>query len=85
MISTGGTMISTMEELLKRGCSPRLTLVASHGLFVENALERLSAFPVESIFVTDSVPQVRTHPALSIQIISLKNILAQAIGRLHVS
>jgi ribose-phosphate pyrophosphokinase len=85
MMSTGGTMISTMEELLRRGCSPRLTLVASHGLFVENALERLSAFPVESIFVTDSVPQVRTHPALSIQIISLKNVLAQAIDRLHVS
>jgi ribose-phosphate pyrophosphokinase len=85
MISTGGTMISTVEELLKRGCSPRLTLVASHSLFVEKALERLSAFPIERVLVTDSVPQVRPHPSLSIQIISLKNLLAEAIQRLHAS
>lgn len=78
-------MISTIEELLKRGCSPRLTLVASHGLFVENALERLSAYPVERVLVTDSVPPPSAPASPSVQIISLKNLLAEAIRRLHVS
>jgi ribose-phosphate pyrophosphokinase len=85
MISTGGTMISTIEELLKRGCSHRFTLVASHGLFVENALERLSAYPVERVLVTDSVPRPGAPASPSVQIISLKDLIAEAIRRLRVS
>jgi ribose-phosphate pyrophosphokinase len=83
MISTGGTMISTIQELLERGCAPQITLVASHGLFVEKALERFSGFSVKKIFVTDSVSLIKVPASPPIHIASLKDLLAGAIRGLH--
>jgi ribose-phosphate pyrophosphokinase len=83
MISTGATMISTMAELLNRGCSPRVTLAASHGLFVEEALQRFSSFPVEGIWVTDSVMPVKPHSSIPLHVAGIKDLIAEVILRLH--
>ncbi len=83
MISTGATMISVMGELLKRACSPHMVLAATHGLFVGDALERLSAFPVEKIWVTDTVLPVRANPSSLLRVASVKDLIAEAVRRLH--
>jgi ribose-phosphate pyrophosphokinase len=82
MISTGGTIRSALETLLDLGCLPDLTVVATHGLFVGNALERLSPMPIHKILVTDSVPQ--THGLKGpLDVASIANLLAETIKRLH--
>jgi ribose-phosphate pyrophosphokinase len=82
MISTGNTLISAIEHLLERGCNPRITVAATHGLFVEDALNRLSALPVERILVTDSVPGGEGPPSLPLERVPVGPLLAGAVARL---
>ena len=53
MISTGGTIIRCMEELKKRGAK-RIVCASTHGLFLNNSLERIQSL-CESVLVTDSI------------------------------
>ena len=75
MISTGGTLVAAVETVLAHGAKSPVTVVASHGLFVGPAQERLAALPLARVVVTDSVPFpgkarfpleiVRSAPALA--------------------
>lgn len=82
MISTGGTVEAAANAALAAGCVPEITVVATHGLFVGPALERLHALPVHRVIVTDSVA-AREGLALPLQVVSLAPLLAEAIRRLH--
>lgn len=75
MISTGGTLVAAVNAVLEAGALSPVTVVASHGLFVGPAAERLAALPLASVVVSDSVPlpleppfpleRVRSAPALA--------------------
>ncbi len=75
MISTGGTLAEAVRSVLAHGALQPVTVVASHGLFVGPADERLRALPISRVVVTDSVPHregygfplehVRAAPALA--------------------
>jgi len=82
MITTGATIEAAVDALLAAGSVPRITVVASHGLFVDNALARLRQLPIQRIIVTDSVPLPETV-ALAIQRVTIGPLLANAIARLH--
>jgi ribose-phosphate pyrophosphokinase len=82
MISTGGTIRSALETLLDLGCLPDLTVVATHGLFVGEALVRLAPMPIRKIFVTDSVPQTPGHKQ-PLHVAGIADFLAETIRRLH--
>jgi len=82
MISTGGTIEAAADAALAAGCTPRMTVVASHGLFVGPAVERLRRLPLTSIVVTDSVPPPRAI-ALPVDTVSIGPLLADAIRRLN--
>jgi ribose-phosphate pyrophosphokinase len=82
MISTGGTIHSALETLLDLGCLPDLTVVATHGLFVGNALDRIASVPIQRVLVTDSVPQAQ-GPKQPLALTSIANLLAETIKRLH--
>lgn len=82
MISTGGTIRSALETLLDLGCLPDLTVVATHGLFVADALAHLSPMPIRKILVTDSVPRANGHER-SLHVASIADLLAQTIKRLN--
>jgi ribose-phosphate pyrophosphokinase len=56
MISTGGTLAAAVQTVLAHGAKAPVTVVASHGLFVGPANERLAALPLARVVVTDSVP-----------------------------
>jgi ribose-phosphate pyrophosphokinase len=58
MISTGGTLAAAVQTVIAHGAKSPVTVVASHGLFVGPALERLAALPLARVVVTDSVPAV---------------------------
>jgi ribose-phosphate pyrophosphokinase len=82
MISTGGTIEAAVRAVLGAGAIPDVTVVASHGLFVGPARERLAALPSCRFVVTDSVPGAE-RLGLSVQVVSVAGLLADAIRRLH--
>ncbi|MBI2365470.1 MAG: ribose-phosphate pyrophosphokinase [Deltaproteobacteria bacterium] len=83
MITTGATIEKAILALLEAGCSSSgIKVVASHGLFVGNAVDRLTRLPIEKIYVSDSVPAPERFP-LPIQVSSLTALLAETIQRLH--
>ena len=55
MVSTGGSLVKAAQAYKDRGAL-RVFAVAAHGLFVNNAVERLQDSPIEGVLVTDSHP-----------------------------
>ncbi len=82
MITTGGTIEAAVRALLDAGCRPEITVVATHGLLVGGAIERLSALPIERFVVTDSVAQPVALPR-RFQVVPLAGLLADAIAHLN--
>jgi ribose-phosphate pyrophosphokinase len=82
MISTGGTIEAAVGVLLHHRAASEIILVATHGLFTNNATERLAALPLSQLLITDSLPQQITS-TLPIQVHSIAPLLADALGRLH--
>lgn len=56
MIATGGTTEAAVNAILAAGAQPPVTVVAAHGLFAGQAVERLKKLPLSRIVVSDSVP-----------------------------
>ncbi|MEU7990014.1 ribose-phosphate pyrophosphokinase [Streptosporangium canum] len=82
MISTGGTIEAAVRVLLGHGATPEIAVVATHGLFVDTAVARLSRSAIRSLLITDSVEQ-SVAPAPPPDTCSVAPLLADAIGRLH--
>ena len=83
MITTGATIEKAVKALLDAGCSSSgIKVVASHGLFVGNAAERLAQLPITKIYVSGSVPRPEQFP-LPLQVSSLAPLLAETIQRLY--
>lgn len=81
MISTGGTVASTIRLLLAKGCRPEVTVAASHALLVGPAVARLAELPVRRLLTTDSLPQPTGRP-FAVEVASLDALLAEAVTRL---
>jgi ribose-phosphate pyrophosphokinase len=82
MISTGGTLASAVQALLAAGCTPPVTLAASHGLFVGPAAANLARLPLARVLVTDSLPPATTG-GLPLEIVGLAGLLARSIEALR--
>ena len=82
IIITGATIEAAINAVVAAGALPNATVVASHGLFVGSAVERLAALPIARLLVTDSV-EISTQPKLPIEVVSIVPLLGQAISRLH--
>jgi ribose-phosphate pyrophosphokinase len=55
-IATGGTVVKLCQRLVEEGVE-EIIVICTHGLFLGNALERLSAIPeVREFVTTDTVP-----------------------------
>lgn len=80
MISTGGTVEAAARLLAEHGASPDLVVVATHGLLIGDAADRLRALPVRRLVVTDTVRPSEQGPP---ETCSVSGLLAEAIRRLH--
>jgi ribose-phosphate pyrophosphokinase len=81
MISTGGTMVETVERLVEMGARPGIVVAATHGVLLSGARAKLTAAPIGDIFVTDSIEQ-RLEDWPRLQVVSIAVPLADAIRRL---
>ncbi|AFY76989.1 ribose-phosphate pyrophosphokinase [Pleurocapsa sp. PCC 7327] len=78
MITTGGTIATSIEALLAAGAKPRISVAATHGLFVKDALTKLDREELHEIFVTDTV-SVRQQDFPKLQVVSIAPCIAEAI------
>lgn len=77
-IATGGTMVELCRLLVEYGIE-EITLACTHGLFLGNALERLTAVAqVKEIITTDTVPPIQ-HPLITV--LSTASVFSEAILR----
>jgi ribose-phosphate pyrophosphokinase len=80
MISTGGTIEAAIRAALSAGAIADITVVATHGLFVGPATERLRVLPIRRLLVTDTVPSGPS--SLSMEVASVVPMLATAVRRI---
>lgn len=81
MINTGLTFVEASRTLEKEGAT-EIYAVASHGLFANNAAEKLDQAPIKEILVTDSVVTKEATPK-HIKYITASQLIADAIIRIH--
>ncbi len=81
MISTGGTLAKAAEALKKRGATAVYTC-ATHGIFAGDAVRVLAESPIEKIIVTNTVPNIEPLLGPKFKVLSIAQILADAIKRI---
>jgi ribose-phosphate pyrophosphokinase len=80
-ISRGTTVFELLDRLREEGARS-VAVACTHGLFADNALEKLAATDVTEVVCTNSAPiQPDHHPKLTI--LSVAPALAEAISRIH--
>lgn len=76
VISTGGTIIESTNALKAKGVK-KVIVCATHGVFADNAIERLGASQIDKIFVTDSISQ--TTKSKKIEVVSVTSLIADCL------
>ncbi len=84
MISTAGTICEASRVLTDKGAKEIFAL-ATHGLFVGPAVERLEVSPIKKIFVTNTIPFEHRIGVMKDRITSLcvSRLFADAIDHIH--
>jgi ribose-phosphate pyrophosphokinase len=77
MIVTGGTLVAATEALLAAGAR-EVRAFATHALFAEGALDRLTSSELAELAVTDSVRLPEERPA-KLTALSVAAVLAEAV------
>ena len=82
-IAKGSTVIELLGHLRRQGVRS-IRLACTHGLFADDALERLGGQPdVEEIVCTNTVPVQPDAKAPKLTILSIAPALAEAMRRIH--
>jgi ribose-phosphate pyrophosphokinase len=83
MIDTGGT-ICQGAKLLRRSGAARVLCCATHAVFSPPAVERLSEPGLfEQVVVTNSIPLTPERRFPQLRVLSIANMLGEAIWRIH--
>jgi ribose-phosphate pyrophosphokinase len=78
IIDTGGTLCAGAQALREAGAT-RVIACATHALFNEPALERISDSVFERVVVTDTVPVDPLTKPENVEVLSTSRILAETI------
>lgn len=78
MIDTGGTLIEAAKQLKENGAKA-VWACATHGVFSNNALEKLNNSNLEKIIITDSISQKNNG---KVEVVSLVGLFSEVIHRM---
>jgi ribose-phosphate pyrophosphokinase len=79
MIDTGGTIVSAAELLLERGAT-EVWAMATHGVLSDPAVERLKNSRLARVVLTNTLPLPPEKQIDKIEVLSVAEILAQALS-----
>jgi ribose-phosphate pyrophosphokinase len=78
IIVTGGTLIAGAQALLEAGAT-KVYACATHGLFPDDALQKLAESELAGIAVTDTVPIPELNRPDKVTVLTISGILAETI------
>jgi len=78
IIVTGGTLVAGAQALLDAGAT-KVYACATHGLFPDDALEKLAGSELAGITVTDTVPIPELNRPDKLSVLTISGILAETI------
>jgi ribose-phosphate pyrophosphokinase len=82
MITTAATVCRAATLVKQRGAKD-VYVGATHGIFVDRAMEMLQEAPISEVIVTDTVPLDGQGKQKSITVLSVAELLGEAIKRIH--
>ncbi len=82
LVDTAGTLTEAASALIENGAKS-VRAGATHPVLSGNAIERLEKSPIEKLIVTDTVPLPKEKRIHKIEILTVSDILAEAIKRIH--
>ena len=82
IVDTAGTLCNAADELKKLGAKS-VTALITHGVLSGPAIERIKSSELDKLYITDSIPLTEEKKCDKIIVVSLKEILAQAIYALQ--
>jgi ribose-phosphate pyrophosphokinase len=77
MIDTAGTIVAAAKALRDNGAG-RIIVAATHAVFSDPAVERLSGPDVDNVIVTNTLPINKTFEKLTV--LSIAPLIARAIS-----
>ncbi len=81
-IDTAGSLTQAVRVVHEEGARD-IYCCATHGVFSGPAIERLSKAPIKEIVVTDSIPLPEQKHLPNMTVLSVAELLAGAISRIH--
>ena len=82
LIDSGGTIVNATEALKKRGAK-EVHVYVTHGVLSGDAVEKIKKSKIKNLVVTDTINvSDRVKKARNIEILSISNLLAEAIKRI---
>ncbi len=81
MISTGGSMMEAVRIVRDHGAK-NAYLMATHGIFCENALEQMASVEIAECIITDTISPSDDYPDF-IRVLSISELLGEAVLRIH--
>jgi ribose-phosphate pyrophosphokinase len=83
MISTAGTICGAARMSKERGAK-KIVVGATHGVFAEPAIERITDSPIDEVVVTDTIPvETAAKQLKKLKVLSIAPLLGEAIRRIH--
>ncbi|MGI6087009.1 MAG: ribose-phosphate diphosphokinase [Kiritimatiellia bacterium] len=82
LITTGGTL-SAAASLLRRHGAVEVYAAVTHPVFIPTAFDRLEGCDIKEFVVTDSVPLRQSTDKIKITVLTVADLLAEAIRRIH--
>jgi ribose-phosphate pyrophosphokinase len=82
MIDTAGTLAAGAKLLRQEGAR-QIYACATHAVFSEPAIERLSSGLFEEVIVTNTIPVAESRRFSQLTVLSVANIIGETIWRIH--
>jgi ribose-phosphate pyrophosphokinase len=82
MIDTAGTILEGAKLLREKGAR-QVYACATHAVFSGPAISRLSSGHIEEVIVTNTIPVPEEQKFPELTVISVANVLGEAIWRIH--
>ena len=82
LIATGGSVIEATEALRKHGAK-EVYVAITHGVLSGNALELVDKSPLKQLLITDTIPMSNSKKHPKLKVLSVSELLAEAIKRIH--
>ena len=82
IIDSGGTIVNSAKALKDRGAK-EVYVYITHGVFSGEAVKKIQKSVIKKLVITDSIDnQIRVNKAKNIEILTISNLMGEAIKRI---